>query len=576
MNRIISLFVTISLILCMPCFSVQASDSVSVTIENPLDGSTVENTAFEVELSTTGAVSETVLEFDGDRMTDNALTESMLTLGEHTLTAYVIGDDGSVESATSTFSVVKSIDAVRINNDLNDASKFPSDHDLEINGVVFGNGKDNSSTVSKNLKTNVQVVRQTSKNWKSTVTKVAGPDGENDEAYNLTSSVGNTGSSRPALNINFADENISTTATVEIDFKLNSDTRIKMSLVAVDPSDSTKTVTAYLFDNSDIYLFSRTTSTGTIAGQSDFKYEVGKWYHVKFVFDIKSTGTEVDLIVSHKNDDGETVTMTVLTDSVISAIKAPINRLAFDYGGGGGMGYSFDNVYVAETPVYTGIEKLGFVYDTIDSSDVYPDAAFLTAIKAYMNERVIAADLSDKFELTDSNGTPVELSIVSASDDGMEVTVVPTQTLAANTEYKLTAKLSASYLGECLDTDRAVVTFKTAADSYAMTGADLKVGSTNLLTAAQLKGKKLTSNVHFSNSETDGQDISVILAIRSGKKLVGLKIVNATVPGGSSDYIVPLETGIIPDDITNAKIQIMLLDNMKSRKSVFATYEVNY
>lgn len=542
MNKTISVFISLILILCMPCSVVTAQSDVSVTIENPSDGSVVENTAFEVELSTSGNISDTVLEFDGTRISGYTLSEDMLTLGKHTLIAYVIGNDGSVESATSTFTVIKTIDAVRIDNsfeDVNSAADY-----LNKESVDLGNG--------------VTLMPKLSAHG-SSVAAVVGSDGG--VAINV-SSANSVSKNKPFFKFTPqpAGSLIGNSLNLSFYVNVNPGTKVYFSF-----SDTDK-VTAYL-DGSKGYLSSYCPA--------------GTWCKVDVSLNIlKDTS---DMKVSYY-DGSEIKSNVVYTDKPITAADKNtltdigcINDIRINYEGSAKCGLSIDNILLSEEPShFTGIRKVGYIYDFVETSDSYPDSEKLDSIKVYMNEAVIAEDLSDKFSLTDANDNVVEVSSVSASDDGMEVTVVPAQALVANTEYILSANLSANYLGTCLDTDKSIAVFKTSADSYAMTDVELKVNSTKLLTAAQLSGKKLTANVHFSNSESGNEKLSIVLAVRSGKKLIGLKLVNAIIPGKASDFLVSLETDILPDDIADVRVQIMFLDNMSARMPVFTTHEVIY
>lgn len=568
MKKLLSVFLT-ALVVCASLCTVYATDTISVIIVNPANGSEIENQNCNVELAIDGQISETVLEFDGEIIDGFTLNESMLTIGEHTLTAYAVSENGNVVSDSSTFTVIKSINALRLNNDFNDTSAFPSDFDLTANGVSFGNGI-NSSTTSGNI----QVVRQSGKNWKSTVTKVEGPGGEGDSAYNMSSDIGNTGSSRPQISFSFSDK-ISTVATMEFDVNLNANTRIKLCVQAIDSANPASTVNAYLFDDSNKYIFDRTGgTTGTILGMSEFTYEVGKWYHVKMTFDIKKTGAEVDMNVSTKNDLGETITQTVLEDSVISNIKAPITRFTLDYGGGDGMGFSFDNVSVAETPVFTGINKIAYMYENSESEDLYPDASLLTAVKIYMNETIVADSLIDLIELEDESGVVVPLASISANDADNTLLLVPVQPLMTNTGYNVKISFGIVYLGEILKSDKAVVAFVTANDSYTYTAVDLKVGDTKFITSNQLRGNELSADIHFANAEANVQRITVVFTVRSGYELVAIDIANVAVPEITSDYVATLKTDVIPADVQDVTVQVMFLDNMTVRKPVFSTYEV--
>lgn len=585
MNRFLSIILTLILVLSMPVVSVQASAGISVSIVSPAHGSTIQNTAFDVELSQSGDISEIILELDSKVIEGTRLTESMLTLGEHTLTAYAIGNDGSVESDTSAFTVVKNLDPEIIHNqDFNDSSKFPSDFSLTAGGVAFGDGNDNSSTLAKNLTKNIQATRQSSKNWAATVTQVDGPEGSSDGAYNMTSAVGNTGSSRPALNISFANHFVSSKTEFEFDIKLNPDTRVKLAFTGIN-KDTASNRTAYISGDSNIYLFSRTTSTGTIAGQSSCKYKVNKWYHVKMILNTSSLGTYLDLIVTGEDESGQIAVQNVLTncaimETTLTALACPIKQMTLDYGGGSGMGFSFDNVKLTEYGAYSKIDKLAFLYDDVETSDAYPDTAKLTGLKLYMNDVLTADSVSDKLFITNENGDLVATESVTANYTDNTITALFNENFAfsSNTEYFIKLRLSASCRYSCTDNDNYAASFKTAAESYDVTGVELSANGTKLFTAAQLKGKKLKAEVHFSNSENEPKYVTAVLAVRknNAKELIGLYIDDVLVASKESDYVVPLETGVISGEYTDLTIQIMFLSTLPNGKPVFATREFKY
>ncbi len=586
MNRFISIILTFILVLSMPVVSVQAQSSISVSITNPAHGSSVQNTAFDVELFSSGDISEIILELDGKVIEGTRLTESMLTLGEHTLTAYAIGNDGSVESDTSTFTVEKKLDPVVIfDQNFNDSSKFPSDFSLTAAGVAFGDGSDNSSTLTKNLTKNIQATRQSSKDWVATVASVDGPQGSSDGAYNMTSTTGNTGSSRPALNISFVNHFVSSKTEFEFDIKLNSDTRVKLAFTGVN-KDTDSNRTAYISGNSDIYLFSRTTSNGTIAGQSSCKYKVNKWYHVKMVLNTSSLGTYLDLIVTGEDESGQIAVQNVLTncavmETTLTALACPIKQITLDYGGGNGMGFSFDNVKLTEYPTYSKIDKLAFLYDDVETSDAYPDSSRLTGIKLYTNDVLTANSVSDKLFITDANGNPIAAKSVTANYTDNTITALFNDNfkLNSNTEYYVNLRLSSTCRHSGItDADNYAVSFKTAAESYDVTGIDLSANGTKLFTATQLNGKKLKAMLHFSNSEISPQYVVAVLAVRknNGKELVGLDINDATVESLNPDYQLELETDTISGEYTDLTIQIMFLSSIPNGKPVFATREFKY
>lgn len=551
MNKILSLFLSLIFVLSMPVISVYASDSVSVVIDNPADGSVIQNTELEVELTTTGTVTQTVLELDGTNISDFVLTASMLTIGEHTLVAYAIAEDGSVESDVSKFTVIKSISTSKLDCDFSNIDT--SEKNLTGSTVQLGTG--------------VTSIPQVAKNWKGIVSIIDGPGGEGDTAVNLTSST-SFSSSRPFYRFMSQGAAISTTAVIDFDINVNPGTNVLLSYVVPETVASNKT--GYLKSNSD-YLFDK---SGKILGTSE-TYTANKWYNVRLV--IYLANDEADLYVSHYDEEiGENVSVQILDRASINPTGGTLSDIRINYHGNANCGFGIDNVSITEEAVFTGISNVGYMYDTEETSDIYPDSSKLTAIKAYMNESVSAADFAGKVELISADGTPVSLSSVSYLPDDNALIITPSAKLDVNKSYKISTHLSVNYSGELAETDKASFVFKTAADSYALSSVDLKVGTTKLITSAQLKSKKLTADAHFSNSDTGEQNISLVLAVRSKGKLVGLRIVNATVPAQTSDYVVPLQTDTIPDDIEEVKIQVMLLESMTNRKPVFSTYEVNY
>ena len=51
---------------------------------------------------------------------------------------------------------------------------------------------------------------------------------------------------------------------------------------------------------------------------------------------------------------------------------------------------------------------------------------------------------------------------------------------------------------------------------------------------------------------------------------------NVTVPANENAYSVPFETGTLPADLSDVKIQVMLLESLQSKKIVFSTIEYEY
>ncbi|MBE7050951.1 MAG: hypothetical protein E7395_00070 [Ruminococcaceae bacterium] len=567
MKKIISLLLTLSLIICVPA-SVYAEDTVSVSILTPANGITIENTECTVELDTNGNIDETVIELDGTRIDGNVLTESMLTIGEHTLAVYVIGADGSVASDTSIFNVQKSIVNAKFTQNFNDmANGYVADASTII---LYGD---------YNFKTADYRITFATR-WKAKpdayygrVSAASGPDGDTDYAANITSEVGSTkgATSLPSINVQLGSSvGVKTSGSFEFDLKINPSTYIIFNAIGVSSAFLKNDNTLRLFDNYSV------TSGGVILGDSEKTYDPSKWQHVKITLEPTSTCTKFKLEMSEKDAQGNWVVHTTVTDTTTASIGERVDGFRIYYGGGAGMGLSLDNVKVSEAPTYTGINKITYMYDTEESTDKYPDVTKLTALKLYMNEKLTASDLTGMVEITDSNNVVIPASALEVDAANNAIIASVSQKLDVNAAYKVLVDLSANYPGTVLETDKSHITFKTAADSYDVTGIDYSVGSTRLITAAQLKGKKLSATVHFSNSEIDVQRVTVVLAVRSGKKLVGLDIVSAAIPETTANCDVPLETDIIPNDITKAQIQVMLLDNMSTRQPVFATYEVNY
>lgn len=546
MNRILSIIISIIFVLSMPAVSVYAADSVSVVIDNPADGSVVENTKFDVTLSTEGNVVETILEFDGTRIPGTTLTEDMLTIGEHTLTAYVVSDGGSVVSDTSSFSVIKSIHSSKLDCDFSDIDT--SSANLTASTVKLGTG--------------ITCIPQITKSSKATVNIIEGPDGEGDTAVNLTSA-SSFSSSRPFYRYLIQNGNISTKAVINFDIKVNSATNVLLSYM------DTAGTTAYLTSNTG-YLFDK---SGKILG-TDESYTANKWYNVDLTIDV--TTDTADLYISHYDEEQETdVTVQILDNAPVNPV-VNLTDIRINYHGNANCGFGIDNVSISEEAVFTGIKEISYIYDGEEFNASRPDSMGLSAIKLYMNEDITAKTYEGSVELVNAEGAVVPLSSISYTADDNSLLLTLSDPIGANTTYSVYAHLSLWYSGELLTTDIAAVSFTTAADSYSPLGVDLTVEGTKLIAASQLKGKKLAAGVHFSNYGIDEMNISLVLAVRSGNRLVGLDIVDAVIPAEISDHVINLETDIIPSDTEDITIQLMMIESMTNRVTVFPTYEVKF
>lgn len=546
MNRFLSIILTLILVLSMPVVSVQASVGIGVSIDNPAHSSTIQNTPFDVELSQSGDISEIILELDGKVIEGTRLTESMLTLGEHTLTAYAIGNDGSVESDQSVFNVIKTLSPSTIDNDfqsINSSAEYLNKESVDLGGGVSLTPKISAHT--------------------SVVKAIVGSDGTNDIAINATS--GKSVSKNKPF-IKFAPQPsgsvIESLLKLSFDININAGSKVYFSFSGPDKT------TAYL-DGSKGYLGSFCPS--------------GTWCHVELTIDIVKDIS--NMTVSYYNGSVKEVKTAYINKALTAADKTVpvdlgyVNDIRINYEGSANCGLSLDNVKLTEEPTeFTGIKKVAYIYDSVEKEIITPDSKSLDSIKLYMNEPVVTKDISGKVMLNDNNGDLVSFSSAEVSSDGEAIIITPSQKLNANAEYTVKVNLSANYAGDVLATDNSVVNFKTAPASFDVAGLNLTVDGKRIFTLAQINGKKVSADISFSNNEPSPKNIVTVLAVRKNndKELVSLDIEDTTVAAGDTNCHVMLETDIISGDYTDLTIQIMFLSTLPNGKPVFATREFKY
>ena len=556
MRKILSLILTLAMIIgaCIPFAQVHA-DEPSVSVLFPANGATIGNEQCEILVATSSA-GERLYELDGKITYSPVLTTEMLTIGDHELCVYVISENGEVASAKSEFSVQKNINDVRISTDLSSAATATL-----TDAISYLYSSDSGNTTA------VRMVRQETSDWPAVLSIVDGPDGNGDVAVKASSTSTGTSiwKSFPYFDILYASKTIKTIAVIEHDVMM---------------ADDTNTVLRYeLKASNNASWYPVSTDVHPMSGgkffNSSYTYQVNKWYHIKTVLDFGTR--KVNVYVTDHDTDTE---MHVLSNQpmMASGIDLTSIRCAYSSNVKNG-GFAIDNISVREQPQFTGINAVKYFYGEELSGDISPDAAKLTSLGITLNEKITATDLSGLVEIISKDGIAAELSSVTLDAASNMVIAKLASALDANSEYSVRAGLGAVYSGaSSLATDIMETQFKTAAKPYDVNYVNFTVTGQKLIKKEQLLGKKLKCKVSICNSGNADETLSVILAVRNGDRLCGLSLQNKniTVPAGESNYVVEPETAILPQNLEDVTIQVMLVDALSTRKPVFSTYEIKY
>lgn len=553
MRKTLSLILTVAMIVgaCIPFVQVYA-DEPSVSVLFPADGATIGNEQCEILVATSSA-GEIVYELDGKITDSPVLSPEMLTIGDHELLVYVISQNGEVASAKSEFSVQKNINDVRISTDLSSAATATL-----TDAISYLYSYDSSN------KTAVRMVRQETSDWPAVLSVVDGPDGNGDVAVKASST--STGTSIwknfPYFDILYASKTIKTIAVIEHDVMIADDanTALRYELKASDN-------TSWYPVSKDVHPMS-----GGKFFNSSYTYQGNKWYHIKTVLDF---GTRKVNVYVTDHDTG--TEMHVLSNQAMmdSGIDLTSVRCAYSSNVKNG-GFAIDNISVREQPQFTGIKAVKYFYDEELSGDISPDAGKLTSLGITLNEKITASDLSGLVEIIGKDGIAAELSSVTVDAASNMVIAKLASALDANSKYSVRVGLGAVYSDTSLATDIMEAKFKTAAKPYDVNYANFTVNGQKLIKKEQLLGKKLKCKVSICNSGSEAETLSVVLAVRNGDRICALSLENITVPAGESDYAVEPETAILPQNMEDVTIQVMLVDALSTRKPVFSTYEIKY
>lgn len=272
--------------------------------------------------------------------------------------------------------------------------------------------------------------------------------------------------------------------------------------------------------------------------------------------------------------DGKILTSEALTlpKSMLTIGKHTLTAYAIGHDGTTAKSQTSFSVIktVSENLTLTGINKIGFMYGNMESSDALADASALTAIKIYISETISATTLNSPVTIITQSGKAIKpISIAHHSSDNAIIATLPSP-LESGKAYEVRVALSSLYKGASAD-DIAFAQFKTNPSDHFVSAVKFSAEQNPLLTSAQLRGKSPSVTVNYKNSTSTPKVLTAILSVKYGNTLTDIKAKRDVVPANTEEHTISLILNPLSVYTKGESISVMLIEN-----GAFSVYKPTY
>lgn len=535
----------ISLILClMLCFGFCACAEDELTL-NVKSGDTVSTDLDVLEGSFVNSYDKILLFLDGVKIGEAENTNEFsfeipsgaVYIGTHIAQIVAIGD-GTYEN-TVTFTAEENIEAVMREEDFN---KY-----------------EGGDKVSSNVKLALQ-----NPTHDTVAEKVAGVTGEEGDIAARMYGTGIIKLSKPYVNI--AHDFIYKHMVMEFDIKLdNTNTQAYVEMQNGGGGNAafyfTKGSQSYIFDHSGKFF----------AGER--AYEANVWYHVKgeINFDTKeqyltvynyNTKETITLLDGEKNTDADCTKLRLARINLASPEKE-------------GCGYTVDNINLRSIENYRGIKEIKYVNGN-DSENAVTSAlkpSDVKKINIYLHEALLeTADLKESVSIIGEKGT-AEYGEIAYNAETKCISII-SPTLSEGEKYLVKINMSAFTSAILDDKKSAAAVFETGYEQFGIISGDILVNGNKFYSPEQLGNSNTVSAKIKVCTGEDKVDGIMVLTVRDGKKIVGMKAHEISIEKNLSEKALPdiFVEGI--GKLQEPKVQCMIFDSFMTRNALVPSIEM--
>lgn len=445
------------------------------------------------------AVYETVVVIlDGEELallentdTVDVKLDAPLAIGAHSAELICLGEAGN-KTQTFTFKIVKSIEKILMDDNMDSAPKINSTEYAEVNTSACGTAEDGSEIRIAAVKINGK--------------------SEGDSALAFVCPIDRTadmGVAQP--NIYLHDMAFSGEITVETDVFFSAPTGLSIE----SRSDA-----GFGFPFAE-YGKDVLEKSGTIRGSS-MTYPIGEWFNLKMIIDLGAmTGT----LKINDEPAFENVAMgEKVKDFTVFKIQPSF------YEATAGQYVAFDNMKITSVMSLEGFSEIRYKKD----GEFVTDALLAADSDEFMlcgaDILQTADDISDKIRVY-SDGREIAVSEAEITENA-ELRVKLER--APGTQKKIKVVLSGDieiFGGDTIGNNMLSL-FDTAAPQVYLDTADFRINSVPVLSGYQLREGKLAVNAFLTNTSAENKNVTVVLAVYSNGEMIAAKAYETDIAAG--------------------------------------------